>query len=502
MRGYTDAMDTPPSQPAELTSLARSADAYHELARRLEAAGQAEAAEFAYAAAAALDLRNPELQAAFGGPFNGQEERCRIVLDLLASIRPAAIVETGTFRGTTTEWLAARFDGPIYSCELDRRFFLQAREKLMRFTQVRVSLADSRAFLRDLLLDLPKDQPVLFYLDAHWNEDLPLVEEARLIVEQAPLAVIMIDDFRVPFDAGYSWDDYGPGKRISLDLLHEFKDRCSFAFPSLAAAEETGAKRGLCVMAGAESLREAIATQRRLRQADWREWRVIEAEIAAENASRTRDDAVARRDALAAERDEIVAERDALVAERDEILAQRDALAAERNEIVVQRDAFAAECNAIAAQRDAFAAERNEIAARRDAFVAERDEIAAQRDALAAENDEIAAQRDALAAERDETLAQLARTRERSDALVNQLASRDILFALLNDRLDARLAELRQSRSWRVTAALRTWEEDHPLNGLTVEAKLDLLDAALCSLSWEITAPFRLARRLLRRLYR
>ena len=36
------------------------------------------------------------LQAVFGGPFNGQEERC-IVLDLLVSIRPAAIVGTGTF---------------------------------------------------------------------------------------------------------------------------------------------------------------------------------------------------------------------------------------------------------------------------------------------------------------------------------------------------------------------------------------------------------------------
>jgi hypothetical protein len=74
-------MDTSPSQPAELTALARSADACQELARRLEVAGQGEAAEFAYAAA--LDLRNPELQAAFGGPFNGQEERCRIFLDLL-----------------------------------------------------------------------------------------------------------------------------------------------------------------------------------------------------------------------------------------------------------------------------------------------------------------------------------------------------------------------------------------------------------------------------------
>ena len=70
-------------------------------------AGQAEAAELAYAAT--LDLRNPELLAAFGGPFNDQEERRRIVLYLLASIRPAAIVETATFRGTTTELLAARF---------------------------------------------------------------------------------------------------------------------------------------------------------------------------------------------------------------------------------------------------------------------------------------------------------------------------------------------------------------------------------------------------------
>ena len=279
-------MDTSPSPPIDLASLTRSADTYHELARRLEAEGQAEAAEFAYAAAAALDLRNPELQASFGGPFNGQEERCRVVRDLLAALKPAATVETGTFRGTTTEWLAIHFDGPIYSSELDRRYFLQAREKLARFATVRVSLADLRVFLRDLLPGIPKDRPVLFYLDAHWNEDLPLAEEVRLIVEQAPLAVIMIDDFRVPFDPGYSWDDYGPGKRLSLELLYELKDRCSFAFPSLPATEETGARRGLCVLTAAGSLRDVIAMQPRLRQAEWREWRVVEAEAAAEDAAR------------------------------------------------------------------------------------------------------------------------------------------------------------------------------------------------------------------------
>ncbi len=74
--------------------------------------------------------------------------------------------------------------------------------KARSLPKVRLSLADSRVFLRDLLAGLPNDRPVLFYLDAHWNEDLPLAEEARLIVEQAPLAVVMIDDFCVPFDPG------------------------------------------------------------------------------------------------------------------------------------------------------------------------------------------------------------------------------------------------------------------------------------------------------------
>ena len=69
---------------------------------------------------------------------------------------------------------------------------------------------------------------------------------------------------------------------------------------------------------------------------------------------------------------------------------------------------------------------------------------------------------------------------------------------LLNDRLDARLAELRQSRSWRMTAPLRGSGESPLSAPLPVEAKLDALLAAFGSLSWEITAPLRLSRRLLR----
>ena len=78
----------------------------------------------------------------------------------------------------------------------------------------------------------------------------------------------------------------------------------------------------------------------------------------------------------------------------------------------------------------------------------------------------------------------------------NEILARD----LLSDRLDARLAELRQSRSWRITAPLRGGAANQLYGPLSIEAKLDALITAFDLLSWEITAPLRLPRRLLRRL--
>src|SRR5262249_18822459 len=69
-------------------------------------------------------------------------------------------------------------------------------------------------------------------------------------------------------------------------------------------------------------------------------------------------------------------------------------------------------------------------------------------------------------------------------------AERDILAAehnMLNNRLDALVAELRQSRSWRMIAKLRRHDERRPLAELPLEAKLDVLIAALGSFSWELT---------------
>jgi hypothetical protein len=91
--------------------------------------------------------------------------------------------------------------------------------------------------------------PTLFYLDAHWESYLPLREEAELVIGHFPQAVLLIDDFAVPDDLGYKFDDYGPGKRIDLEyLLSANLPTIRVYFPSTPSHKENGARRGCAIV--------------------------------------------------------------------------------------------------------------------------------------------------------------------------------------------------------------------------------------------------------------
>ncbi len=270
-------MNTTQEMPSEAQVAIRRqvADTYAELADRLLSAGLRDAAHIGFQAAAELDLQDSVLQASWGGPFNGQENRRRIILDLLARTRPSCVIETGTYRATSTVFLAEHFNGPIHTCEISPRFFLQSRKKLQPFPQVRIEESDSRSFLRRTLADAAGTGPAFIYLDAHWQDDLPLKEEVEIILASGIPAVIMVDDFAVPFDSGYAYDDYGPGKTLNIGLLLFLLDSpVRLFFPSLPAAEETGARRGCCVLTTSAGLAESLAACPMLRSGDWRDWEI------------------------------------------------------------------------------------------------------------------------------------------------------------------------------------------------------------------------------------
>jgi hypothetical protein len=214
--------------------------------------------------------RFPERRMAWGGPFNGQVGRRAIFEVILSTAAPALILETGTFLGTTTE-LMAKTRIAVVSVEGNARSYGFARMRLRRFPNVELRLGDSRIELRralNLRGCARELQPVFAYLDAHWNEDLPLAEELESVFSAYPNAVVMIDDFQVPDDSGYGYDDYGPGKALDRTYIAGARARHALAalYPSLRSFQETGARRGCVVLANEAMWKEPLLATGLLRE--------------------------------------------------------------------------------------------------------------------------------------------------------------------------------------------------------------------------------------------
>ena len=106
-------------------------------------------------------------------PFNGQKVRQELFRHLLQACRPAAIIETGTYLGSSTAFMAECSGLPVYSVEADARNYGFAKMRLKKYDNVKLSLADSREFITKFIEGEGiryTRHVLLFYLDAHWGE--------------------------------------------------------------------------------------------------------------------------------------------------------------------------------------------------------------------------------------------------------------------------------------------------------------------------------------------
>ena len=199
------------------------------------------------------------------GPLNGQRFRQHIFNRLLR-LDPDVIIETGTYIGSSTSFFA-RQGLPVFSCELQEKFFARAAAHLVDCPNVTLHLDDSRSFLRQLAGDPAfRFQRPLFYLDAHWEEDLPLADEIRIIAGRWPSFAIMVDDFQVP-GTDYVYDSYPTGLELTLGYLErEGVELGNYAvlFPSASAEAETGTKCGTLVLMPAELYEQQMRLERSL----------------------------------------------------------------------------------------------------------------------------------------------------------------------------------------------------------------------------------------------
>ena len=82
--------------------------------------------------------------------LNGQRFRKMVFARLVKAIPFEVAVETGTWLGDSTGYLATTMAVPVYSCELHRIPHTIAKMRLADLPHIHLELKDSRAFLRDL----------------------------------------------------------------------------------------------------------------------------------------------------------------------------------------------------------------------------------------------------------------------------------------------------------------------------------------------------------------
>jgi hypothetical protein len=176
----------------------------------------------------------------FGQAFNGQDVRLRTIRSLVDRFDPDAFLETGTFLGHTTRFFSGN-NVPVYTVEVKPSIYAAAKVRLSIDPNDRIILKDSGSAVSDLARQKPFERPFA-YLDAHWWEALPLPGEVRDLLTTWDDVLIAIDDFYVPGDEGYGYDEF-EGKPLSLEML-DISGGAIAAFPAAPASEETGGKRG------------------------------------------------------------------------------------------------------------------------------------------------------------------------------------------------------------------------------------------------------------------
>ncbi|MEI8229667.1 MAG: hypothetical protein WCG83_00840 [Candidatus Peregrinibacteria bacterium] len=137
--------------------------------------------------------------------FNGDWFLARRMDALIREQGIQTAVETGTYLGQTTRWLARRIPS-VHTIEIQEKFATKARQSFRKFSNIQLHIDNSPNALRELI---PKiTSPVLFFLDAHWYDYWPILDEIQEIRKSGiRKCIIVIHDFFVPH-SDFGFDSY------------------------------------------------------------------------------------------------------------------------------------------------------------------------------------------------------------------------------------------------------------------------------------------------------
>ena len=130
-------------------------------------------------------------------PFDNEIELCAYFSYLQDTFNLDTVIETGTSTGNTSAFFGFLFD-EVHTMEIDVPTFQKALKNLNPFRNVKVYYGNSPDILRQIL-PLKKENRVLFYLDAYFDDESPLIEELELIGKHfQDNCIVVINGFKIP----------------------------------------------------------------------------------------------------------------------------------------------------------------------------------------------------------------------------------------------------------------------------------------------------------------
>jgi len=196
-------------------------------------------------------MSDPELMPFQTEPFNGDKYVEQEFLKLKKTFNLHVAIETGSCCYGTTKFLSENFS-KVISIELNPDNAKIGLKNILNKKNVLACLGNSEVVLENIVKNhIKKEDRCVFFLDSHWGENFPLLNEldvlSNLKVIQPP--VIVIHDF-------CTWDNrlyYFVYNNIALDynyittsvekLQNNFKVKYRFYFNEWS--KTTGAKSGV-----------------------------------------------------------------------------------------------------------------------------------------------------------------------------------------------------------------------------------------------------------------
>ena len=154
------------------------------------------------------------------------------------------IVETGTCLGSSTLFFAKHFENVVtIESNLEYQAIAIERCKKEEIDNVEFVFGDSSKVLSDVLAKLA-EQTIMFFLDAHWGNNCPLLAELEQIEQSKIDPIIAIHDFYTG-DERLGYDSIH-GQRFDYDWIIDVVSTIGFFQTEYNTYEESaGAKRGI-----------------------------------------------------------------------------------------------------------------------------------------------------------------------------------------------------------------------------------------------------------------